>query len=109
MPGAIDDLAIGQKHDPSVAAPPDFKHEGLASDHKAVPPLVVEGKPTQQTHTNHFYEYDSSVEDQGEYPTEEELHTLRRVADTIPWRVYTLAFVELVERFSYYGSTVVCE
>jgi len=44
----------------------------------------------------------------GEFPTDEELHTLRRVADTIPWRVYTIAFVELVERFSYYGTTVVC-
>jgi POT family proton-dependent oligopeptide transporter len=107
MPGNIDDLAIGQKHDPSVAAPPDFKHEGPASIHEVAPPLVVEGKPTQAKQSTHFYEYDSSVEDQGEYPTEEELHTLRRVADTIPWGVYTLAFVELVERFSYYGSTVV--
>jgi len=44
----------------------------------------------------------------GEFPTHEELHSLRRVADKIPWRVYTIAFVELVERFSYYGTTVVC-
>jgi POT family proton-dependent oligopeptide transporter len=51
---------------------------------------------------------DSSSQDSpDEFPTDEELHTLRRVADNIPWRVYTIAFVELCERFSYYGTTVV--
>ncbi|EXJ72471.1 uncharacterized protein A1O5_04975 [Cladophialophora psammophila CBS 110553] len=40
------------------------------------------------------------------YPTEEELETLPRVADKIPWRVYTVAFVELCERFSYYGTQI---
>lgn len=44
-------------------------------------------------------------------PTEDELHgpnKLRRVAAPIPWSVYTVAFVELCERFSYYGTQVVC-
>ncbi len=36
-------------------------------------------------------------------PTEEELHTLRRVPDKIPWKIYTIAYVEMVERLSYYG------
>ncbi|KAJ4302284.1 hypothetical protein N0V88_002427 [Collariella sp. IMI 366227] len=40
-------------------------------------------------------------------PTEEELHTLRRVPDKIPLNIYTIAFIELCERFSYYGTTVV--
>jgi POT family proton-dependent oligopeptide transporter len=43
-------------------------------------------------------------------PTEAELHgptALRRVAAPIPWAVYTVAFVELCERFSYYGTQVV--
>jgi proton-dependent oligopeptide transporter, POT family len=39
-------------------------------------------------------------------PTREELRSLPRVADKIPWRVYTVAFVELCERFSYYGTIV---
>lgn len=43
-----------------------------------------------------------------EYPTEEEENTLRRVSDKIPWPAYTVAFVELCERFSYYGTTAVC-
>ncbi|KAK2606189.1 hypothetical protein QQS21_003359 [Conoideocrella luteorostrata] len=37
----------------------------------------------------------------------EELSTLRRVPNHIPLRLFTIAFIELCERFSYYGSTVV--
>jgi hypothetical protein len=33
---------------------------------------------------------------------------LRRVSGKIPWTAYSVAFVELCERFSYYGTTVVC-
>lgn len=40
-----------------------------------------------------------------QYPTEEELYSLRRVPDKIPWKVYTIAYVEMVERLSYYGCT----
>ena len=45
------------------------------------------------------------------YPTPEELegeNRLRRISAPIPWAVYTVAFVELCERFSYYGTQVVC-
>jgi hypothetical protein len=45
------------------------------------------------------------------YPTPEELEgetQLRRISSPIPWAVYTVAFVELCERFSYYGTQVVC-
>ncbi|KAJ5108039.1 hypothetical protein N7456_004714 [Penicillium angulare] len=44
-----------------------------------------------------------------EDPTQEELHgptALRRVSAPIPWAVYTVAYVELCERFSYYGTQV---
>jgi len=40
-------------------------------------------------------------------PTEEELTTLRRVPAPIPWICFTVAFVELCERFAYYGTTAV--
>ena len=43
-----------------------------------------------------------------ELPTEEELVTLRRIPGKIPLRVYTIAYVELVERLSYYGCAQVC-
>lgn len=42
-------------------------------------------------------------------PTDEELASLRRVAGTLPWTTFTVAFVELCERFSYYGTTAVCK
>jgi POT family proton-dependent oligopeptide transporter len=47
-----------------------------------------------------------------EDPTEDELHgpnALRRISAPIPWAVYTVAFVELCERFSYYGTQVLCK
>lgn len=44
-----------------------------------------------------------------EYPTAEEVAKLRRVCGTVPWSAYTIAFVELCERFSFYGTTVVCK
>ncbi|KAJ5131649.1 hypothetical protein N7448_005807 [Penicillium atrosanguineum] len=41
------------------------------------------------------------------YPNEDDLRNLRRVAGKIPWTTFTVAFVELCERFSYYGTTAV--
>lgn len=51
--------------------------------------------------------YDSSDEDDYEdMPSDEDLRTLRRVSAGIQWSIYTIAFAELCERFSYYGSAV---
>jgi hypothetical protein len=44
---------------------------------------------------------DSSLE--GERPTAEEKATLRHVAEFLPARIWLVAFVELCERFTYYG------
>lgn len=44
-----------------------------------------------------------------EYPTAEEIENLRRVCGVVPWSAYTIAFIELCERFSYYGTTAVCK
>jgi proton-dependent oligopeptide transporter, POT family len=43
------------------------------------------------------------------FPTEEEWATLPRVAGSIPWQAWTVAIVEFVERFSYYGTSAVCK
>ena len=43
------------------------------------------------------------------YPTSEDLKTLKRRHGHVPWLLYTIAFVELCERFAYYGTTVVCK
>lgn len=52
---------------------------------------------------------EDSVTSGSDEPTEEDLATLKRVSGTIPWTAYTIAFVEFCERFSYYGTTVVCK
>jgi POT family proton-dependent oligopeptide transporter len=68
----------------------------------APPYLFSEGKAGVQD----TYVSDSASENDP-LPTDEELLTLRRVPAKIPWRIYTIAFVELVERMSYYGTVAV--
>lgn len=43
------------------------------------------------------------------YPTEEELTTLRRTHGKVSWLIYSIGFVEMCERFAYYGTTAVCK
>ncbi|KAF9771450.1 hypothetical protein IL306_010916 [Fusarium sp. DS 682] len=49
----------------------------------------------------------TGVTPDGQFPTAEELDTLRRVPNKIPLKLFSIAFIELCERFSYYGCTVV--
>ncbi len=61
--------------------------------------------PEQETYFSDRNALDTTI------PTDDELHgpgALRRIAAPIPWAVFTVAFVELCERFSYYGTQVVC-
>jgi hypothetical protein len=52
----------------------------------------------------------SSSDSIDDYKIDEgDLHSLRRVSGKIPWTAFSVAFVELCERFSYYGTTVVCK
>ena len=86
--------------------------------------LELEKKGLASPHSDEEHELDG-VHDDLEFPTEEEKQTLRRVSDTLPLSAYcefkhtaitlgciliatvVIAFCELAERFSYYGSTVV--
>ncbi|PPQ64967.1 hypothetical protein CVT24_008155 [Panaeolus cyanescens] len=58
-------------------------------------------------HSEIDHELDDDVHAGLTFPTEEEKATLRRIPDTIPWNAYLIAVVELAERFSFYGSSVV--
>ncbi|KAF2473563.1 PTR2-domain-containing protein [Lindgomyces ingoldianus] len=49
-------------------------------------------------------EFEADLE--GEEPTEEDLRTLPRISGKIPWTAYTIAIVEMCERFGYYGCQV---
>ncbi|KAL1902417.1 hypothetical protein Sste5346_001397 [Sporothrix stenoceras] len=49
----------------------------------------------------------ADADELGPYPTEDELKTLRRIPDKIPFRIYAITAVEFCERFSYYGVMIV--
>ena len=84
----------GDKHDPSLAVGDGDPRRLSQTEHKTEIPPFYDGTATAQEDY-----YDASI-----LPTEEELRTLRRVSDKIPFKAYTIAFVELVERMSYYGT-----
>jgi len=52
-------------------------------------------------------ETNDGIHDGLEFPTDEEKQTLRRVPDKIPTNAYLVAFIEMAERFSFYGSSAV--
>lgn len=84
-------------HEPKVATPlyeVEEKHALARSD------------TTRSQHLDAPAEFAADLE--GEEPTAEELKTLRRVSGKIPWTAFTIAFVELCERFGYYGCQVLC-
>jgi POT family proton-dependent oligopeptide transporter len=81
----IDDDVVGYKHDPTLAESRNEKHDANVS-----PPG-----------------YAASASTDDDFPTDEELTTLPRIPDKVPWKAFPIAFVELCERFSYYGTTVV--
>lgn len=83
--------------DITAAAPTFFVDEKLAKE----PPAYT------TTEDKDVGVVGSETHEDGRSPTDNELQTLRRVADKIPWSIYTIAFVELCERFSYYGTTAV--
>lgn len=70
------------------------------------------GQVREVSYDKKYYEDISLDEKRGiqprpDAPTDEDLRTLRRVSDHIPFKIFTIAFVELCERFSYYGSIIV--
>lgn len=71
---------------------------GRRMSHAVEPAAVVEGKGAAQGEDYAVAAEEISADD---------LANLRRVADHIPPRAYTIAFVELVERLSYYGAVQV--
>ncbi|TPR02094.1 hypothetical protein CAN33_0042585 [Aspergillus niger] len=95
--GADDLVYVAQAHVP--------QKEIQAVDEKKEPHIPINEKETTVVSTVPSIH---NVHDDGrEYPTEEEERTLRRVSDSVSWTAYTVAFVELCERFSYYGTTAV--
>lgn len=92
----------------------DVKDSNVASQtHVESSRVAGEGQDTTRSSQLNAYEEKGTVslssdDEHDDLPTEDELLTLRRVRDHIPLKVFTVAFIELCERFSYYGTTVVC-
>ncbi|KAK1995584.1 POT family protein [Colletotrichum falcatum] len=93
--GGLQDDVLAKAHVPSATVQGTEKEIRGSFD-------VTAAAPAQDDH-----HYDSKSDDEwADKPTEEELNTLRRVSGPIHWGIYTIAFAELCERFSYYGSSV---
>ncbi|EJP65065.1 hypothetical protein ACQRIT_006461 [Beauveria bassiana] len=75
----------------------------------------IDGEKRQEDFAIEKHQNDFAVDQQSihtddndwpDKPTPEQQRTLRRVSGKIKWAMWTIAFVELCERFSYYGSAV---
>lgn len=92
-------IDMAMSHEPEQAAKPIYEvDEKRALDGHSSSPSVTEQPEA---------EFEADLV--GEEPTEEDLKTLRRVSGKIPWTAFTIAFVELCERFGYYGCQVLCK
>jgi POT family proton-dependent oligopeptide transporter len=93
---------MAMSHEPKVATPMYEVNEKQSLEKHA----TARSDTTNSHHVAPPVEFEADLE--GEEPTEEELITLRRVSGKIPWTAFTIAFVELCERFGYYGCQVLC-
>jgi POT family proton-dependent oligopeptide transporter len=93
---------MAMSHEPKVATPIYEVGEKQAMNEKA----FARSDTTGSHHLAAPVEFEADLE--GEEPTAEELVSLRRVSGKIPWVAFTIAFVELCERFGYYGCQVLC-
>jgi POT family proton-dependent oligopeptide transporter len=94
---------MAMSHEPKVATPmfEVTEKQTLSEKHD-----VARSDTTTSNHLAPPIEFEADLE--GEEPTAEEMVTLRRVSGKIPWTAFTIAFVELCERFGYYGCQVLC-
>jgi len=97
--------AIGTMDAPDIAA----AEVSMARDEKSKEKPMEASKETAVQPTAAAADIDSTTETDDEIPSEEDLETLRRVPGRVPWICFTVAFVELCERFAYYGTTAVRE
>ena len=98
----MNDRSLGPAGSPSNKSKVDMAGgSGVAGTEientKAKSTAIMEEDESDQTSASDLGSFE------GDEPTEEELATLRKVADHIPWSAYIVALVELCERFTYFG------
>jgi POT family proton-dependent oligopeptide transporter len=94
---AQNQVDLAMSHEPKIATPIYELDEKKALDTR---------RSTSASVNDPIVEFEEDLV--GEEPTEEDLATLPRVSGKIPWTAFTIAFVELCERFGYYGCQVLC-
>ncbi|GAB7353162.1 hypothetical protein MBLNU459_g3695t1 [Dothideomycetes sp. NU459] len=100
QPGStLEAIELAKGHEPKLATPVHEKELQLGEKN------FISEKSTDSADLSSLT--DGDVADYEGKPTEEELNTLPRVSGALPWTTFTIAFVELCERFGYYGTTVV--
>jgi hypothetical protein len=100
LPSMSNAVDLAMSHEPEKAAMPLYEVE----EKRALAGERSSSSLTEQPQAP--VEFEADLE--GEEPTQEDLRTLRRVSGKIPWTAFTIAFVELCERFGYYGCQVLC-
>lgn len=101
-----------RQFDPTVLTVPR-PHGGAAVEPRKQSQQDLAGRTTEPVNTTEpsdyadekGHGYESSDSDDADVPTEEERHSLRKVADRLPWSAFLVALVELCERFASYGLT----
>lgn len=91
--------------------PPQANMPALPNEDAAVIAMAeVPGQPSKG-HMDESHSLTTTatppLETDNHHISDDDLKNLRRVSGQIPWAAFTIAFVELCERFSYYGTTVV--
>jgi len=97
----LDLTEVNKFHEPELAIPSTGKDIPSMENEAAIDTTSSSDNEKRNSIALHGTTFDDSE------ISDEDLHTLRRVAGKIPWTTYTIAFVEFCERFSYYGTTTV--
>lgn len=100
-------MPAGETLEPMVRA--ELRAEALDEKEASIAAAQGDHEAISQLRSTQDGTSDSLTNGLADFPTPEEIATLRRVPNHIPLKLFTIAFVELCERFSYYGSTVVCK
>ena len=103
----MDDHSLGPagSHLDEVEAERKSKHHVAGSRDAGVQIETANAKSTNimEEHESGQSSASGIVSLEGREPTEEEIATLRKVADHLPLSAFIVALVELCERFTYYG------
>jgi hypothetical protein len=102
LSAAQNQVDLAMSHEPKLATPIFEASEKEAMARNS----ISRSGSGSLNHARDLAEFEADLE--GEEPTPEELATLPRVSGKIPWIAFTVGFVELCERFGYYGCSVVC-